>query len=975
MNLESKAQQRVVSFQGAVANWTTDSNIVVTAVSTSSSSVSVPCLNGSNQAYPSLNSTAGYYRFTLNTEDEKIDSMRVVWRSNTTNQRIVAIFGTTEFALASSVYSLSGGESGGFTTFFLAGSGATNCTGETKVFPSEINVKSVLFGRQMSNTPSTNTELTAYTNYAIRQGGSSGAYTQVYGAGSTAYLGQIIFYISKLCSNPNTYSVGGTTTICSDAGTTDITLSSSQSGVSYQLFKDNVADGAPIEGTGSALAWPVSAAGTYTVKSVANETYCDVSMTGSAVITVNQAPSISSESLSGANYIQGDAAAALSITASGTSPTYQWYSNATASNTGGTSIDGAESNTYTPSTATAGTTYYYCVVSVANCSDVASNPSGAIVVEEPTDPTVIVEQAGFDPAFGNVQVNTSSAPRTISVSGVNLTANLVVSAPEGFEVSEDENSGYAASVQLTPSGGSVAATTIYVRFSPTAATGYSGDLTATSTGANTVEIGLSGTGVIPSITIDETALNFNVTGWATSTPQSTAITGADLVDDIEVSVDAPFQVSNNNSTWNTSTTYVPSSGSVSGTLYIRYNPSSGTGSDNSTVSITSPGASGKSIDVAGKAAPVITLSSGSATQLVKAGNAITNIVYTVTGGVSNISASGLPASGITFNDGTYTISGTAATESSYPAVYDYTVTVVGPAETPNATANGTLTIKDPAAKNIAYIINTAVSANDTKIRPYLDARYDLTNILIGSVTTSTDFSAYDAVVLTELPGSGSAGMRALWGIDKPLLNLKAFATQANTWAFSGASGVNVTASTQIDVVDESHPVFNDVNIVDGKVTLLENSPTGNAIQATTYAGGIKLGYISGSTVNVAVNEIEVGQNPSGGSPTGVKNPVLQAKYMQIGIADGNIGKITADGLKMIDNALKYIMTSASCTSFVFNGSGSFSNPSNWACGVVPSSESDNEVVIEGDATLDASYQIGAGGSFSIATGGSLSIGA
>jgi len=42
---------------------------------------------------------------------------------------------------------------------------------------------------------------------------------------------------------------------------------------------------------------------------------------------------------------------------------YQWYSNTTAATTGGTVISGATGSTYEAPTASAGTFYYYCVVS------------------------------------------------------------------------------------------------------------------------------------------------------------------------------------------------------------------------------------------------------------------------------------------------------------------------------------------------------------------------------------------------------------------------------------------------------------------------------------------------------------------------------------------------------------------------------------------------------------------------------------
>ena len=66
--------------------------------------------------------------------------------------------------------------------------------------------------------------------------------------------------------------------------------------------------------------------------------------------------------------------------------TYQWYSNATNANTGGTAVAGASLATYTPSSAAAGTTYYYCVVSLSSssCPSITTNSAEVIVVADPT---------------------------------------------------------------------------------------------------------------------------------------------------------------------------------------------------------------------------------------------------------------------------------------------------------------------------------------------------------------------------------------------------------------------------------------------------------------------------------------------------------------------------------------------------------------------------------------------------------------
>ena len=77
------------------------------------------------------------------------------------------------------------------------------------------------------------------------------------------------------------------------------------------------------------------------------------------------------------------AATPLSVTATGTGLTYQWYRNSANSNSGGTIIGGATSSNYAPLTTTAGMSYYYVVVSGTCTPVVTSNVSGSVTVNAP----------------------------------------------------------------------------------------------------------------------------------------------------------------------------------------------------------------------------------------------------------------------------------------------------------------------------------------------------------------------------------------------------------------------------------------------------------------------------------------------------------------------------------------------------------------------------------------------------------------
>jgi plastocyanin len=96
---------------------------------------------------------------------------------------------------------------------------------------------------------------------------------------------------------------------------------------------------------------------------------------------------ITGESLATQTQCQGAPFTPISVTVAGGGLTYQWYSNTTASNSGGTSLgaaNGAQTESYTPQSTEAGTLYYYCIVHGDCGPDVTSNVSGAFVVNPAT---------------------------------------------------------------------------------------------------------------------------------------------------------------------------------------------------------------------------------------------------------------------------------------------------------------------------------------------------------------------------------------------------------------------------------------------------------------------------------------------------------------------------------------------------------------------------------------------------------------
>ena len=98
-----------------------------------------------------------------------------------------------------------------------------------------------------------------------------------------------------------------------------------------------------------------------------------------------------------------------------------------------------------------------------------------------------------------------SASQSFTVSGANLTANVTVTAPTGYEVCLTSGGTYTSSVTITASG-TLSATTVFVRLANTASTGaVNGSLSIASSGASTQTVSLTGTVTAPPSTPTATA--------------------------------------------------------------------------------------------------------------------------------------------------------------------------------------------------------------------------------------------------------------------------------------------------------------------------------------------------------------------------------------------------------------------------------------------------------------------------------------
>ena len=128
---------------------------------------------------------------------------------------------------------------------------------------------------------------------------------------------------------PTVFNFSGGGSYCQNAVSSGInaTLSSSESGVSYQLLNNSVVTGSPQIGTGNALTWNNLTAGAYTVS--ATNGAGTVAMNGTVTVTEEPLQAVSVVVVAGQNPVcQGtNVTFTATPTNSGSTPIYQWLVN------------------------------------------------------------------------------------------------------------------------------------------------------------------------------------------------------------------------------------------------------------------------------------------------------------------------------------------------------------------------------------------------------------------------------------------------------------------------------------------------------------------------------------------------------------------------------------------------------------------------------------------------------------------------
>ena len=293
---------------------------------------------------------------------------------------------------------------------------------------------------------------------------------------------------------------------------------------------------------------------------------------------------------------------------------------------------------------------------------------------------------------------------------------------------------------------------------------------------------------------------------------------------------------------------------------------------------------------------------------VKATQQLVPVVWTVKF-AKNVTVTGLP-NGITgkYDNGTFTLSGTPAAETTYPQTYIYTLSAEPLYEGKNTvTQQGQIIVIDPNAKSLLYLYDD--NYNDG-VFAYLNKKYDVSPRQTDEQMRAKDqYDMYDVVVISEnVDATNEEVLGIIKTLQKPVLNMEVFTytTSRLGWGYpDNGSGTN----TAIQAMQPSHPVFKGMNVKTNDAIELLDQVTGTGIMPTDInlpgsyclATAIKRGdiYEEDGARCVAIHEV----------PKSIRG----GKYILLPVSQKSQQNLTAQGKRLIDNIISYLVDPTEAT--------------------------------------------------------------
>lgn len=208
--------------------------------------------------------------------------------------------------------------------------------------------------------------------------------------------------------------------------------------------------------------------------------------------------------------------------------------------------------------------------------------------------------------------------------------------------------------------------------------------------------------------------------------------------------------------------------------------------------------------------------------------------------------------------------------------------------------------------------DAATTANDLFLADLSNnANYTVTKRVTQASFTG-NYDDFDLIVLHETISGGEAATaghetRLLKDVDKPILNTKSYVYNSTArWDWGAPNGGK--PGKGIHAKEKTHPVFAGITLDANDSVYVFNEYFAKNSQPTTITIG---GYEIGSTAPAAAGGGTVSIHDL---PASVRlGAGKTSKYLMVSVFSGSFEKLTADGIKLLNNAVTYLVSGTQFT--------------------------------------------------------------
>ena len=215
-----------------------------------------------------------------------------------------------------------------------------------------------------------------------------------------------------------------------------------------------------------------------------------------------------------------------------------------------------------------------------------------------------------------------------------------------------------------------------------------------------------------------------------------------------------------------------------------------------------------------------------------------------------------------------------------------------------------------SSKAATYGLNEGgYTPDQDPIHNALAAEYDLTlyNSPSDTEVDYTELATYDCVVLSEaIPGNATVSNNLVKLVGTvPVVSMKTYNYTSGRWSWAAPSNPGTKCNTiNINAGFESHPIFAGLTPeTDGSIALYDPAmaPSSNRMQ-----GFATTGIIAGSPIEAETDKL-LAVTTSDNLNTVHELTLVGKPYVLVGLSSDNIWAINDNGVKIIINAVNYVM--------------------------------------------------------------------